>query len=178
MKIIAKYIDDQYENKGITHKRSIVRAVAYNDDLEIALIHIYGDDIFGHRDYLETPGGGVNKNETLIAALERELKEELGANIDHIEEIGRVIDYYNLINRQNDNHYYLVHVASVDEKSKHLDSFEKKMFSEVEWLSIDEAIRQMENTKDTKLSILVKRRELPILKIAKQSLKNVISFDK
>lgn len=129
MKIIARYIDDQYEYQKHDHTRKIVRAILYNDKKEICLIHIVGDDIFSHRDVLETPGGGVEKGETLLDALRRELLEEVGAEIDDIKEIGRVIDYYNLIKRKNDNHYYLAHLKAL--KPAKRTSFEEKFFQEI-----------------------------------------------
>ena len=111
MKLLYSLKDNQYPDNGYTHTRSIVRGIVYNDNFEIAMIYLLNDDRFGHRDYLETPGGGVERGENLQVALKRELKEELGAEVDNIEEIGRVVDYYNLIYRRNNNHYYLCHLG-------------------------------------------------------------------
>ncbi len=169
MKLLYSLKDNQFPDNGYNHTRSIVRAIVYNDKKEIALNYLLSDDKFGHRDYLETPGGGVEKGETLITALKRELREELGAEVDNIEEIGRVEDYYNLIYRKNNNHYYLCHLTSLHEK--HLTEKEKVWIQEVKWLDIDEAIRLMDNTKRTNISTLVINRELPILKIAREKLK-------
>ena len=153
MKLLYSLKDNQFPDNGYNHTRSIVRAIVYNDKKEIALNYLLSDDKFGHRDYLETPGGGVEKWETLITALKRELREELGAEVDNIEEIGRVEDYYNLIYRKNNNHYYLCHLTSLHEK--HLTEKEKVWIQEVKWLDIDEAIRLMNNTKRTNISTLV-----------------------
>ena len=78
MKCINKLKDDQYELNKITHTRIISRAILINDENQICLLKIFGDDDFGHRDYLETPGGGVKENESLIDAAIREVKEEVG----------------------------------------------------------------------------------------------------
>jgi len=168
MKLLYVLTDNQFEDNGWDHERLIVRAIAYNDQKEVALIHLLCDDLFGHRDYYETPGGGVEPHEELIDALKRELKEELGANIDNIEEIGRVVDYYNQIKRKNNQYYYLCHVTSVSKK--HLTKYEKEIMDKVIWVKIDDAIKMMENTKDTPISILVKKRETPILKLAREML--------
>ena len=168
MKLLYSLIDEQFPNNGYDHVRPIVRGVLYNDKKEIALIHIIWDDIFGHRDYLETPGGGVNEGEDLITALKRELNEEVGAVIDNIEEIGEVIDYYNLIKRKNDQYYFLCHLKDIEKI--HRDEYEKSIMVEIKWLDIDTAIKEEENTVRTPISTLVINRELPILKIAKEML--------
>ena len=166
MKLLYSLKDNQFPDNGYNHTRSIVRAIVYNDNNEIALNYVLSDDRFGHRDYFETPGGGVEKGETLIEALRRELKEEVGAEIDQIVEIGRVVDFYNLIYRRNNNHYYMCHVTSLHEK--HLTDKEIELNIQLKWMSIDEAIKNYEGTKRTKISSLVIDRELPILKIAKE----------
>lgn len=166
MRLLYTHQDRQFPDNGYNHTRSIVRAVVYNDKFEVALNYLLGDDRFGHRDYYELPGGGVEKGETLLEAINRELKEELGATVDNIEEIGRGVDFYNLIYRRNNNHFYLCHLVTTGEK--HLTEKEKTLIAEVKWVSIDEAIFLVENTVRTPISTLVIERELPILKIAKK----------
>ena len=169
MKLLYSLKDNQYPDNGYTHTRSIVRGIVYNDNFEIAMIYLLNDDRFGHRDYLETPGVGVERGENLQVALKRELKEELGAEVDNIEEIGRVVDYYNLIYRRNNNHYYLCHLVILGEK--HFTEKEKQLINSIKWMKIDEAIEFEEKTKRTNISTLVINRELPILKIARDMLK-------
>ena len=50
--------------------------------------------------------------------------------------------------------------------------YEKGWIDEVCWFDIDEAIEKMTNSPDSKLAILQKRREIPILKIAKEMITN------
>ena len=168
MKLLYSLKDNQYPDNGYTHTRSIVRGIVYNEKNQIALIHLYGDDKFGHRDYYETPGGGVEKGERLAEALQRELLEELGASIDNIVEIGRVVDFYNLISRRNNNHYFLCHL--VEFKEKHWTDMEKRFIQEIVWVDIKKAIDLYKNTPRTNISTLVINRELPILEIASQFL--------
>lgn len=173
MKLISKLFDDQFPKTEITHTRKIARCVVFNENNEIALLKLYGDDIFGHRDYYETPGGGVEENENILDALRREMLEEVGAIIDEIRPIGIVNDFYNLINRENINYYFLAKAIKIDSNKIRRNEFEQDMISDLCWFSIDKAIEIMENTKDTPISILCKKRELPILKIAKEMLDNI-----
>lgn len=54
-----------------------VRAVIINEQNEYAITHEAGKIIF--------PGGKAEKNEDLLVAIKRELKEELGVNFDDTE---------------------------------------------------------------------------------------------
>ena len=171
MKLLYKLTDNEFPYVGVDHVRDISRGVIYNDKNQIALIHLFGDDIFGHRDYYETPGGGKEKGETFKEALIREIREEIGADIDEIKEIGKVIDYYNLIKRKNNNHYFLAHAIKVSEKTK-LNEYEKDLFESIVWVDIDKVL-DVFNAIDTPISKLVKAREIPILKIAINMIKDI-----
>ena len=168
MQCINKLIDDQYENTGITHTRKIARAILINDNNEVCLLKILGNDDFGHRDYVETPGGGVYENEDLKEALVREIKEETGCESTVIDEIGYVDDYYNLIHRHNITYYYLLKVTGYGTTA--LEEQEKSIIKGLVWLDFEKAIKAYENMNKEKLEILVSRRELPIIKKAYEML--------
>lgn len=166
MSVLLEFIDDQYEYIKITHKRLIARAVVVNENGLVALMHLNRNDEFGNYDYYETPGGGVNEGEDISVAVLREIKEETGCNCKVIAKLGVISDYYNKIYRHNLNHYYLLKVNSYGEKQ--LEEYEKDIFTEIVWLPISEAINYLENMEDKMIPLLVKRRELPIFKLAKE----------
>ena len=161
MKLLADLQDDQYPHKQITHNRIITRGVILNDKNEVLLLHLVGDDIFGHRDLYETPGGGIKPNETLEESLLREIKEETGIETEIIKPIGYVSDYYNLIGRHNNNYYYLLRFKKQGEN--HLEDYEKTIIKGMDWYSIDKAIELYKNMNKDKLEILVSNRELPVM---------------
>lgn len=161
--------DDQYPYMGINHQREIARAIFINEKNEIALTKLLGDDKFGHRDYYETPGGGIKPGETPEQALFRELIEETGFESVVLDKIGDVVDYYNLIGRENHNHYYFA--RSTRHVGNHLEEAEILMLEKVVWVTLEEAISLFEKMGGSPLSTLVKRRELPILLEAQKLLK-------
>ena len=168
MKQILHLKDEQYKFTHIDHVRYVSRGVLLNEKNEVALMKVDGDDIFGHRDYYETPGGGKKDKETIKDACVRELQEETGYQCVILKELGLVVDYYNLIHRKNRNYYFLCKTTKF--VGKHLDEYEKTMIENVIWVSIDEAINLYENMGGSGVAILVKNRELPILKKVKKIL--------
>jgi len=171
MKTILHLKDDQYPFTYIDQIREISRAVVFNDKGEIALTKLLADDKFGHRDYYELPGGGVQVGETFEQAALREIEEEIGFSGEIVAEIGQVIDVYNLIHRENHNHYFLIKAhefvgTRMEEKEKHL-------IEKIVWVEIDEAKHLFLAMNDFMLSGLVKRRESPILDLAGELLKKL-----
>ena len=166
MRQILHLQDDQYEYTYIDHVRVIARAVLLNEKNEVALNKLYGDDSFGHRDYYETPGGGIKKGESHSDALHREIAEEVGYNCEILEHIADVHDYYNLIGRKNYNHFYLV--RRLEKVEQHLEPDEVIRINKIIWVPIDEAIRLYEEMQNVLVGKIVKQRELPILKMAKE----------
>ena len=156
--------DEEWALEEINHDRIIVRAIVYDDEY-FYFLRLNRDDDFGKAELIETSGGGIEKDEDLIDALKRELKEELGVDVKVITKIGIVSDYYNLINRHNINHYYLCKIKSFG--NKHLTYQELNNFH-LQTLKIKpkDAIDEYLKCADSKLGVLIRNRELPILKFA------------
>ncbi len=176
MKIINHLIDDQYPPfKEEPNVREIVRAVVLNSNDEVALTHLLADDMFGHRDYYELPGGGIEEGESRLEALQREIQEEVGYTIKLIGEIGTVIDYYNLLKRENHNHYYLV--RAVDYVGRTPTENELRLIDKLVWVTLEQAIRLFNAHPDSGLAKLVKARELPVLLEAKRIYQEKLEHD-
>lgn len=178
METILKLIDEEYPIKGKKHERNIARAFLMNDEGFFCVHHLIRDDMFGHGDYYETPGGGVDEGESLEEAVKRECLEETGFVIEIVREVGMVDDYYNLINRHNHNFYYLCKVAGGDGKP-HFASYGDTFIQSTSFMSIDEIINLYENMSDKGVPGLVKRRELPLWKLLKEKLsQNILAKSK
>lgn len=160
--------DNYYPDVGFDNTRKVVRAILLNENNEIALIKLHGFDSFGYRNYYETPGGGIKKFESKKKALRREILEEVGVEIKEIKSLIRIVDFYNMIQRRNDNYFYLCKVKSY--KEAHLEDYEKKIMKGVFWFKIEDAIDAYENSYPSPVALLVKQRELIVLNLVKDIL--------
>ena len=161
-----EYKDTEWPFTYTDHDRPIVRAIVFDDAGYFYFVRVRRDDQFGKATLIETSGGGVESGEDLVSAIRRELKEELGADVDVIRKIGVVSDYYNLIHRHNINNYYLCKVRSFGDK--HLTEDEIDCFHLATMkLRYDDAVAEYERCADTPLGRLLRQRELPVLQRAK-----------
>ena len=125
--------------------------------------------------FTDTHFGVKNNSVTWFRSQEKFIRDELIPYIkkskpDEVIHLGDVFDYYNLIYRENHNHYFLARRTRKTEI--HQEPDEVKRVKGIIWVSIDEAIRLYENMQDELVGKLVKQRELPILKLAKLSLQS------
>ena len=166
MKNVFHFEDPYYKKDYIDHVRVVLRGVLLNDKNEVALIHVVSDDKFGHRDCYELPGGGKKKDETFHEGVKREVQEETGFAAKIIKFLAKVDDFYNLIHRNNHNYYYLLRAEKY--VGDHKEEYEKKVMESIKFYEIDAAIKMVENVHDDGVGLLIKQRELPILKLAKE----------
>ena len=151
------------------HDRQIARAIVFDDHGYLYFTRATRDDHFGKATLIETSGGGVEQGEDLLSAIHRELREELGAEVEVVAKIGVVSDYYNLIHRHNLNHYYLCRATSFGEKHLMPDEIERFHLSTLR-LTFDEAEAEYERRACTPIGRLIADRELPVLKRAREIL--------
>ena len=161
--------DDEWPFTYTDHDRLIVRAIVFDDPGWFYFTRSTRDDHFGKATLIETSGGGVEAGEDLLAAIHRELREELGAEVEVVAKIGLVSDYYNLIHRHNLNHYYLCRVTSFGEKHLMPDEIERFHMSTLR-LTYDEAEAEYRRLACTPIGRLIADRELPVLARAKEIL--------
>ncbi|OUQ48260.1 NUDIX domain-containing protein [Lactobacillus gallinarum] len=158
--------DTEWPLEYIDHDRKIVRAIVFDDQENYYFVRAKRDDDFGKATLIETSGGGVEAGEDLETALKRELKEELGAEVEIMHKIGIVSDYYNLIHRHNINNYYLCKITSFGEKHLTKDEIEDFHLSTLR-LSYRDTEKEYQKCAETKIGKLIADRELPVLRRAK-----------
>jgi len=148
------------------HDRVITRAIVTDGEGFFYFVRVQRDDDFGKATLIETSGGGADPGETLETAIRRELKEELGAEVDILCKIGTVSDYYNLIHRHNLNHYFLCRVRSFGDKELTPAEVNDFHLSTLK-MTYDAAVNEYETCACTPLGRLIAARELPVLREAK-----------
>lgn len=161
--------DNEWPLTVIDHDRLIARAIVTDRDGYFYFVRADREDEFGKAVLIETSGGGVEEGEGLHAAIRRELKEELGADVIVLRKIGIVSDYYNLIRRHNINHYFLCEAVSFGEKHLMKDEIEDFHLSTLK-VTYEEALAEYERCRDSRLGRLIANREVPVLKRAKELL--------
>ena len=161
--------DTEWPFEYTDHDRRIARAICFDDEGFFYFVRAERDDDFGRATLIETSGGGVEEGEDLRTAIKRELKEELGADVEVLCKIGVVSDYYNLIHRHNINNYFLCRIRSFGDKNLTKDEIEDFHLSTLK-MTFEEAAAEYELRRETRLGRLIANRELPVLMRAKEIL--------
>ena len=163
--------DNEWPFEYTDHERRIARAIVFDDEGFFYFVRVKRDDAFERATLIETSGGGAEEGEDLRTAVKRELKEELGAEVEIICKLGVVRDAYNLVHRQNLNNYFLCRAVSFGANRLNRDEIEDFHLSALK-LTYDEAVREYELRRETKLGRLIANREMPVLKRAKEVLES------
>ncbi len=144
--------------------REASRAVVFDDDGMIALLHVT------KRNFYKLPGGGIESEEDRALALKRECKEEIGCNIEVVNEIGIITEYNKAIHLKQISYCYLAKVVG----QKGTPNFTEKEINdgfEPVWLSYEDAINALKSNVDgTTGNPYIKQRDLTFLTEAKQYL--------
>ena len=165
--IYIELTDGEWQLDYIDHDRDVARAVVFDDDGFFYFVRAVRDDDFGKATLIETSGGGVEKGEELTVAIKRELKEELGAEVETVCKIGVVSDYYNLIHRHNVNNFFLCRALSFGDNALTEDEANHFHLSTLK-MTYEEALDEYKKCSCTRLGRLIAARELPILMRAKE----------
>lgn len=116
------------------HKRQAARAVLLDDNNAVYLLHMT------KLSYHKLPGGGVEADESINAALKRELLEELGCEAEVIAEVGEVKEYRSFQKLDHSSFCYLARQVGVKQPSALEEDELADGMQEMKVANIDEAI--------------------------------------
>jgi len=121
-------------------KRQAARAIVFDVEEKIAILKV------ANKNYHKLPGGGVEEGENLQIALEREMLEEIGSKVLVTGEVGRILEYRDRWNLENESFCYL---AKVDGEKGQPDftEGEKENGFKLIWISVEEAIEKIKSDK-------------------------------
>ncbi len=160
--------EDTGSNNEVTaayKERVAARAVVFDDAGQVALLHA------SKKHFHKLPGGGVEAGESIEAALERELLEEIGCAVTNVRELGIVEEFRNKFNLRQLSHCFLADLAG-SKGSPDLEEDEIADGFETVWLDLDEAIGILEKETDIEdyEGRFIRIRDLFILKEVKARL--------
>lgn len=118
-------------------ERKAARAVVFDPDGNVTLLHAT------QKHYHKLPGGGVEKGESIEAALRREVLEEIGCSIEDLRELGMIEEYRNKLGLHQLSYCFTANVTG-EKGEQNLEAGEMADGHEPEWLSIERAIQTLE----------------------------------
>lgn len=143
------------------------RAVAFDSAGNIGILHV------SKRNYHKLPGGGQEGDESIESALKRECLEEIGCDVEPFSEVGEIIEYRDKWSLKQHSYCYLANVMG-DKGEPDFTPEEKDSGFEIKWVTIEEAIRLLENDSPTDYDGgFIQIRDSSFLKEAKILLENL-----
>ncbi|MGL4740434.1 MAG: NUDIX hydrolase [Sarcina sp.] len=119
--------------------RRASRVVLFNNEEKIALLNIRNEG------YYKLPGGALEKDETRENAALREIEEETGYKMNILSTLGLIIEYSDDTNLMQISYAYKGTVREQTHIS--LSENEQKQGVELEWYTIEEALKIMRGLK-------------------------------
>jgi 8-oxo-dGTP pyrophosphatase MutT (NUDIX family) len=138
MKLLKEIKDKEFPSDESTLDiREASRAVLFDENGLVPLLFV------SKHNYHKLPGGGIDDGEDRMKALVREVKEEVGAEIKVVCEVGEIIEHRSKLNLKQISYCYIGTITSkgnpafTDEELN--DGFK------IVWLSLDDAISAVEH---------------------------------
>ncbi len=122
----------------ITQKREASRAVVFDAEGKVALLHVT------KKNYHKLPGGGIDEGESIEAALERELLEEIGCKVGSVKELGVVEEFRGKFDLHQTSCCFVSDVLG-EKGTAHLEQGEIDDGFEQIWMPLEEAIKTLES---------------------------------
>lgn len=149
------------KDQSVLKIRKAARAVILDENGLVPMLFV------SRRNFHKLPGGGVDAGENLMEALIREVKEEVGCEIEVMKEVGTILEFRSKWNLKQTSYCYIGKATSKG-VPKFTDNEIEEGFQLI-WLPLEEAIAKITNdTTDDYEGGFILQRDLIFLKKAQQ----------
>lgn len=164
--ISEKDIGYNYENIDNIYKiRKASRAIVINNSGQIPLLYV------SKHNYHKLPGGGIEAGEDISIALNREMMEEVGVNINVLGDVGTIIEYRDKYKQLQISYCFYAEVKGNIKETSFTDEEINDGF-QLKWIALDDAVSIIENDiPDNYVGKFIQSRDLLFLKRAYDILK-------
>ena len=147
--------------------REAARAIVFDDNKLVALLHATKNH------YYKLPGGGIEKGENNEEALKRECREEIGCDVEIVEDLGLIVEYRKKFKVKQTSYCYIAKL--VGEKGvPNLEPDEIEEGFETVWLSFEDAMNKVKESETLNYaSPYMISRDLAFFEAAKEILRSV-----
>lgn len=140
------------------------RGVVFNKDNSIALLHV------SKHTYYKLPGGGIEEGEDSREAFRRECIEEIGFDVEIVEELGSIIEYRSQFEIIQTSFCYTAKVIGERKETAFTEHEVSQGFEEPIWLPLNEALKLVsESNPNDYEGVFIKERDTLILETAKSN---------
>lgn len=137
-----KDLNLNFEDQAVyKQERKAARAIVFDKDKNVALLHAT------NKSYHKLPGGGIEEGEEIVEALKREAMEEIGCEIENINELGIVEEYRNQYSLHQLSYCFTADLKG-EKGTPDLEEDEIADGFETVWMSINDAIKILEGEKE------------------------------
>jgi len=133
---LLKIISDAKDKSLDFGAREASRSIVFDKNYKIPILHVTKFN------YHKLPGGGIEKGEDKIKALNREMLEKTGCKIEVKGEVGKIIEFRSKFKLKQTSYCYFGKVVNVG--SSKLEQDEINDGFELVWLRVNEAIQLFE----------------------------------
>ncbi len=142
--------------------RRAARAIVRDGEGNIGILFVSG------KNYHKLPGGGIEAEESVLDALRRECKEELGCEIEIGEEVGEIVEYRKMFRLKQASFCYLSRVVGEKGQPSFTEEEQENGFK-IEWFSLERAmaILSADRTEDYEGTLYILSRDRAFLGAAK-----------